>query len=253
MSVEHRGERGPAQLAERVAQVHPALAVVAAAPEAVADAQRRLDRLRADAVRLGALAQLGDALVVGAQVPVGEALGVVGVDQQAVDPVGQLAGDGALLQRREPARQRDRHRVVGGGHGDVRERAVAQLAVAVARPRSGARPWSCRRPPGTRRRRRPPARRRPRRAAAGGGPAPSRARARARAPPAAAYRRAAAAPSPRCRRAPARPASRSARARRGARAARRSPGPRAPSRAAPASPAGAARSSARPRPGATRR
>ena len=55
--VEHRRERRGAELAERVAEVHAALALAGEA-EPVADPQRRVDRLRADAVLRSAAAAL---------------------------------------------------------------------------------------------------------------------------------------------------------------------------------------------------
>jgi len=133
---QHRAQRCRADLAERVAQVHPARALAAEA-EPLADAQRRVDRLGADAVLRGLSALVLGAAEVRAQAAVAQAVGVVGVDQQASDAVLELARDRPVLLGGEPARQRDRHRVVRGDEGDPVERAVAELDVAVAgvRPR----------------------------------------------------------------------------------------------------------------------
>ena len=218
--VEHVAERRRPELAERVAQVHAALAAAAEA-EPAAQALGRLHALVADRVLRDRLAELLGAREVRPRAAVREPVGVVGVEQQAADAGLELAADRALLQRREPARERHRHRVVRGRERDLVERPVAQVGVAVAardlrrRGRVGA---AGRHEPGahaaTMRRRRdghgdrrePPARAhargadagRGRRSAAGAPPRPCRARRCRRAWPRSAGR-------PRARRSPGRP------------------------------------------------
>ena len=129
--VEPVAQRRRAELAERVAQVHPALAAPAEA-EPLAQPQRGVDALLAHAVLLDRPDDVLGAGEVRSRPPVGEPVGVVRVEQQASDPVLELPADRALLERGEPARQRRRHRVVRRRQHHLVERPVAQLVVPVA-------------------------------------------------------------------------------------------------------------------------
>ena len=129
--VEHVAERRRPELAERVAQVHAALAPAAKA-EPPAQALGREHALVADRVLRDRLAELLGAREVRPRAAAREPVGVVRVEQQAADAGLELAADRALLQRREPARERDRHGVVRGRERDRVERPVAQVGAAVA-------------------------------------------------------------------------------------------------------------------------
>ena len=111
--LEHRLEWCGSELAERMAQVHPALALTLE-PQPVADAQRGRHGVVAHPVDLGLLAELLGAPEIRADLAVRKAVGVVGVDQEAAHAVVELVADRALLLGGVPAGQRHGHRVVGG-------------------------------------------------------------------------------------------------------------------------------------------
>ena len=169
--LEHRGEPGGAELAERVTEVHAALSL-ALEPEPVPDAQGGLHGFVAHTVRLSPPAQLVGAAEVRADLAVREAVGVVGVDLQAADAIVQLVGDRPLLHGRVPAGEWHGHRVVGRRERNAVEGRSHSSHTAVAGPLGGRR----RRRSAACRGRTPPPRRSPL-------PAPPQPRAAAAGPP----------------------------------------------------------------------
>ncbi len=129
--VEAARQRRRAELAQRVAEVHAALALAMEA-QPLADAQRGGEALVAHAVLVLDEVEVLAAVDERAHPAAGEPVGVVGVPEQAADPVLELAGDRAILLGGEPALERRRHRVVRGREDHLVEGLVAQARVAVA-------------------------------------------------------------------------------------------------------------------------